>query len=159
MKSTIRSFLVVAVLAVFAAGCGKNAASADDVAALRKEVAELRAEVQKLSRSSRHARQMRGEAMPDRAERRTVPPRSASVAKDGSDATKRNYERVNLTPEQRKARIEELRKRHVERKNASKERRAQRRAARASAAEGQGTANPAPTSEPPTDAPQADSVQ
>ena len=153
------------VLAVFAAGCGKNAASADEVAALRKEVSELRAEVQKVSRASRHARQMRDDAIPQRAERRAMPPRPAAAAgaKEGSDAKRRHYERVNLTPEQRKARIEELRMRHLERKNAAKERRAQRKAERAAAAEGQGVDSPAPESVPAPqsagEAPQTNPVQ
>ena len=157
MKRVFCFLLACFLFAGFVAGCCKNGASADDVEALRKEVAELRAEVRELSRRPQHVRQVREEgAAPERGERRAI---SRSVAgKEGRDAARRrNHDRVNLTPEQRKARVEELRQRHLERKKASKERRAQRRAARASG-EGQGASDAVAPAQG-GDAPPADSVQ
>ena len=129
MKSAFGFCCLMLFCAVFAAGCGGNGASAEDVSALRKEVAELRAEVRELSRHSQRVRQVRGESVPAKAERHAKP-RPSAVGKEKRETGGGIPVRMQMTSEQRKARIDELRKRNLERKKASKERRAQRRAAR-----------------------------
>ena len=153
MKKVL-GYIFVAFCAVFAAGCCKNVASSEDVEALRKEVAELRAEVRMLSRGPRHVRQVR-ETMPEKGERQSAVPRHP--VSNGNHEAGTGPVRTKMTPEQRKARIEELRQRHIERKKASQERRAQRRAARTNA-EGQGAVDAAPVAQG-GDTPPADSVQ
>lgn len=121
--------IIALAAALFAAGCGQDEKTAEEIAALRKEVAELRADVKKLSRrtpgfvQSGDERPVRTVA-PDGA--RAQRPMRAQRGENGADGV-----RKALTPEERKARIEEMRRRHEERKQQAAERRAKRQGQRA----------------------------
>lgn len=120
--SIVMASVFVTAASALLAGCGQDAKTNEELAALRKEVAGLRADVQKLSRRMPNFAAKAADASKSVDSVERVADLSARREINlGFDAARmaKGEKRRKLTPEERRARMEERRRMHEERRKSA----------------------------------------